>query len=165
MSENQIQAGSSVESLCKRCKTVTDHHVVAMLGEKIAKVECKVCRARHSYASPKAEAKAPAAPRVRSGATGSVKEVSPAAAPKAASPRKTSAAAGRQAQAQAEQWEKLVGQCLSPLAYGMDRTFRTGDVIDHPVFGPGYVQKVMKPNTIEVFFRDAVRNLRCGRLS
>lgn len=165
MSENQIQAGSSVESLCKKCKTVTDHHVVAMLGDKIAKVECKVCRARHSYASPKAEAKAQAAPRVRSGATGTVKDAPQAAAPKAASPRKPTAAASRQAQAQAEQWEKLVGSCPSPLSYGMDRTFRSGDVIDHPVFGAGYVQKLMKPNTIEVMFKDAVRNLRCGKLS
>ena len=165
MSENQIQAGSSVESLCKKCKTVTDHHVVAMLGDKIAKVECKVCRARHSYTSPKAETKAQTAPRVRSGATGTVKEIPQAAAPKAASPRKSSAAASRQAQAQAEQWEKLVGPCPAPLAYGMDRTFRAGDVIDHPVFGAGYVQKLMKPNTNEVIFNDAVRNLRCGKLS
>lgn len=165
MSENQIQAGSSVESLCKKCKTVTDHHVVAMLGDKIAKVECKVCHARHSYTSPKAEAKAPAASRVRSAATGIVKETPQAAAPKAASPRKSNAAASRQAQAQAEQWEKLVGPCLAPLAYNMERTFRVGDVIDHPVFGPGYVQKLMKPNTIEVMFKDASRNLRCGKLS
>ena len=163
MTENQIQAGSSVESLCKKCKTVTDHHVVAMLGDKIAKVECKVCRARHAYASPKAEPKAPAAPRVKSSATGSVS--APAAAPRAASPKKTSAAASRQAQAQAEQWEKLVGPCASPVPYAMDRSFRTGDVINHPSFGSGYVVKAMKPCTIEVLFRDAVRNLRCGKIS
>ena len=163
MTENQIQAGSSVESLCKKCKTVTDHHVVAMLGDKIAKVECKVCRARHAYASPKAEPKAPAAARVKSAATGAVS--TPAAAPRAASPKKTSAAASRQAQAQAEQWEKLVGPCASPVPYAMDRSFRTGDVINHPSFGSGYVVKAMKPCTIEVLFRDAVRNLRCGKIS
>ena len=38
----QIQAGSSVESQCGKCKTVTDHHVVAMDGDQVAKVECKV---------------------------------------------------------------------------------------------------------------------------
>jgi hypothetical protein len=159
MTENQIQAGSSVESLCKRCKTVTDHHVVAMLGDKIAKVECKVCRARHAYASPKAEpkVKTPAAPRAKSAAA-----ASGAAAP---APKKASAAALKQAQAQTEQWEKLISPCSSPLAYSMERTFRTGDVLAHPVFGPGYVQKVMKPCTIEVLFKDAVRNLRCGKLA
>ena len=57
MTDSQIQPGSSVESMCKKCKTVTDHHVVVMAGDKIAKVECKVCNARHAYASPKAEPK------------------------------------------------------------------------------------------------------------
>jgi len=152
MTDNQIQAGSSVESLCRKCKTVTDHHVVVMDGDKIVKVECKVCRGRHAYASPKAEpkAKTPAAPRPRS--------ASPVSS-------RAAAASSRQAQAQAEQWEKLVAPCVTPLEYTMERTFRVGDVIDHPVFGLGYVQKIMKPSTVEVFFKDAVRNMRCGKFS
>lgn len=165
MTENQIQAGSSVESLCKKCKTVTDHHVVAMLGDKIVKVECKVCRARHAYASPKAEPKGTAAARVRNGATGAVSTPIAAPAASASGQKRASAAASRQAQAQADQWEKLVGSAAGSAPYSMDRTFRSGDVIDHPVFGPGYVVKAMKPCTIEVFFRDAVRNLRCGKIA
>jgi cytochrome c5 len=159
MTENQIQAGSSVESVCRKCKAVTDHHVVAMMGDKIAKVECKVCRARHAYVSPKAETKAAPAARVRSGATGVVTP-----APRAAKPAKSSAAT-RQAMALTAQWEKLVSDSSTPLEYSMDRAYRVGDIIDHPVFGPGHVQKVMKPCTIEVMFKDAVRNLRCGRLT
>lgn len=165
MTENQIQAGSSVESVCRKCKAVTDHHVVAMMGDKIAKVECKVCRARHAYVSPKAEAKPAPAARVRNGATGVVTTAASAApAPRAAKPAKSSAAT-RQAMALTAQWEKLVADCTAPLEYSMDRTYRAGDVIDHPVFGQGHVQKVMKPCTIEVMFKDGLRNLRCGKLT
>lgn len=142
MTENQIQAGSSVESLCKKCKTVTDHHVVVMAGEKIAKVECKVCNARHAFASPKAEpkVKTPAAPR----------------------PKKAALASTKQAQALAEQWEKMVSPCSKPLTYSMERTFSVGDVVQHPSFGLGYVLKAMKPCTVEIQFKDAIRNMRCG---
>lgn len=144
MTEHQIEAGSSVESQCKKCKTVTDHYVVVMSGEKISKVECKVCKARHAYASPTAapKAKTPAAPR----------------------PKKAAPAAGRQAQAMAEQWEKMVAPCAKPLPYSMDRAFAAGDVLDHPTFGLGCVLKAMRPCTIEVQFKDAVRNMRCGAL-
>lgn len=142
MTKNPIQAGSSVESKCKKCATVTDHHVVTMAGEKIAKVECKVCNARHAYASPRAEPKEkkPATPR----------------------PGKAALASSKQALALAEQWEKLVTPCAKPLTYNMARTFQIGDVIDHPIFGLGYVQKFMKPCTAEVQFKDAIRNMRCG---
>ena len=142
MTENQIQAGSSVESLCKKCKTVTDHHVVVMAGDKIAKVECKVCNARHAFVSPKAEpkVKTPAVPR----------------------PKKAALASTKQALALAEHWEKMVTPCAKPLTYTMERKLQVGDVIDHPTFGLGYVQKFKKPCTAEVQFKDAVRNMRCG---
>jgi hypothetical protein len=111
MTENQIQAGSSVESLCKKCKTVTDHHVVVMAGDKIAKVECKVCNARHAFVSPKAEpkVKTPAVPR----------------------PKKAALASTKQALALAEHWEKMVTPCAKPLTYTMERKLQVGDVIDH----------------------------------
>jgi hypothetical protein len=142
MTEHQIEAGSSVESQCKKCKTVTDHYVVVMVGEKISKVECKVCKARHAFASPKAEpkVKTPAAPR----------------------PKKAALASSKQAQALAEQWEKMVSPCSKPLTYSMDRTFSVGDVVEHPSFGRGYVLKAMKPCTVEIQFKDAIRNMRCG---
>jgi hypothetical protein len=159
MSEKLIQAGSSVESHCRKCKTVTDHHVVVMDGEAIVKVECKVCKGRHAF-------KAPAEPKVKAPAVSRPKKEAstgqPSAARQAAAATRQTAAATKQAQAMAEQWEKLVAPCASPAAYSMERVFRTGDVINHPAFGLGYVQKVMKPRTMEVRFKDSVRNMRCA---
>jgi hypothetical protein len=159
MSEKLIQAGSSVESHCRKCKTVTDHHVVIMDGEIIAKVECKVCKGRHAYKTPaEPKVKALAVPRPKKEAsTGQ-----PSAARQAAAATRQTAAANKQAQVLADQWEKLVAPCAKPATYSMERAFRTGDVIDHPAFGLGYVQKLMKPSTMEVRFKDAVRNMRCA---
>ncbi|NLW82483.1 MAG: hypothetical protein GXY42_12560 [Desulfovibrionales bacterium] len=142
MSQNQIQAGSSVESLCKRCKTVTDHHVVVMDKGRIAKVECKICLARHAYQSPSAEVK-----------------IKQPAAPKA--PRTTSPSRKQSASVEA-QWEKSVADAGSLVPYSMAASFRAGDVMDHPVFGLGAVQKFVSFNTVEVLFRDGLKNLRCA---
>jgi hypothetical protein len=100
---------------------------------------------------------------VRNGATGAVTQAA-APAPRAAKPARLTAAA-KQAQAHAAQWEKMTADATTPLGYAMDRTYSVGDVIDHPVFGLGRVQKVMKPCTIEVIFQDSVRNLRCGKIA
>lgn len=162
MSEKLIQAGSSVESQCRKCKTVTDHHVVAMDGALIVKVECKFCKGRHAYKAPNAEPKAKAPAAARPKKTAATPAGQPSLARQTAAANRQSAAASRQAQAMAEQWEKLVAPCVNPVTYSMERSFRTGDVINHPSFGLGYVQKVMKPSTIEVRFKDAVRNMRCG---
>lgn len=143
MTQTQIQAGSSVESQCKKCKTVTDHHVVVMDGDKIAKVECKVCGGRHAYKSPK---EVPAEPKVRT------------AAPR--TPRQSATQKKQSATVQAL-WEKSVN-AAAPMPYSMTGNFKAGDVINHPTFGLGAVQKFMRPNTIEVLFQDSLRNLRCG---
>jgi len=142
---------------------VTDHHVVVMDGETIAKVECKVCKARHAYKSPLTapKTKTPAASRPKKEASSGP----PSAARQAAAATRLTVAATKQAQILTEQWEKLVAPCAKPSAYSMERAFRTGDVIDHPAFGLGYVQKLMKPSTMEVRFKDAVRNMRCAVIS
>lgn len=139
---SQIQPGSSVESQCKKCKTVTDHYVVVMDGEKIAKVECKVCGGRHVCKPPQA---AQAAIRMREALK----------TPRSVVPPK------RQSSTVRALWEQAVADA-SPIPYAMTGLYRATDIIDHPVFGLGAVQKFMRPNTIEVLFEDGVRNLRCG---
>lgn len=149
----QIQAGSSVESRCGKCKSVTDHHVVAMDGDQVAKVECKVCGARHAYKPAKAAASsAVATPKIRSSRPAAAKTAVPKSVPaRAAASKRPSSAA----------WEEAVSGA-TPVSYDMAGLFRAGDVIEHAVFGLGAVRKFMRPNTIEVLFADGVRNLRCG---
>ncbi len=45
--------------------------------------------------------------------------------------------------------------------YSMDGLFRKKDVIRHPVFGLGMVEKKAGPRKIEVLFEDGCRVMRC----
>lgn len=145
MTESTIQAGSSVESQCKKCKALTDHHVVIMDGDKIAKVECKVCSGRHAYKPAQAAPKEPKEPKAK--------------AP--AKPSRQTAFRNAQTATALAFWEKAVS-AGKPVPYGMTSRYKVGDVIDHSSFGLGAVQKIMRPNTMSVLFSDSLRNLRCG---
>jgi len=153
MSTEPIQAGSSVESACRKCKTVTDHHVVVMLEGRIGKVQCKVCGGKHAYRPPK-EVAAPKPP-AQTRATGEKPKKS-VAAKKPVVPKKPSAE-------MLALWESKIRAAVpgNLRPYAMAATFQEGEVIGHATFGPGYVQRFIKPNMIEVLFADGVKLLRC----
>lgn len=153
MTNEPVQAGSSVESACRKCKTVTDHHVVVMVDEKIGKVQCKVCGGQHAHRPPKA---APASKAVIQ--------------PKAAVPKKPKASGAKKNTAPKVPSPEVLALWESKIAsapqadvkpYAMTAAFVGGDVISHPFFGPGYVQRVVKPNMVEVLFENGLKTLRC----
>ena len=41
--------GDYIDDYCSRCKLVTDHAVVSMVGEEVAKVRCRTCNNEHKY--------------------------------------------------------------------------------------------------------------------
>ena len=53
--------GADIESICSKCGDVW-HVVVAKVGEKIAKVQCKECHSFHRYKAPGGRAAVRAAP-------------------------------------------------------------------------------------------------------
>ncbi len=132
--------GETVTSRCTKCKTVTRHVVVSLIGGEPAKVQCTVCKGFHNYRAP---------------------------APPGADPRPRKPGGGRRrpkaASAVEEEWRERVGEKSASdlVPYAMDAVFRTGDLIDHPSFGVGWVRKAVPPNTVEVLFKDSIRRLRC----
>ena len=141
-----LSAGSTIETQCTRCRLLTNHTIVAMVGEKIVRVECNTCRSTHNYRSPKA-AKEPAAPRATQ-----QKKVS---APR--SPRVDPEAAAR------DEWAGLRPN-MDPdkaVPYDMNASYRVNTLLLHPQFGLGIVQMVL-PNKIEVLFQDGKKRLRCA---
>lgn len=141
-----LSAGSTVETRCTRCKAVLNHTIVAMVGEKIVRVECNTCRGMHAFHPVKA-AKEPAAARVGQ--------------PKTAAPRKTKA--DPEAAARAE-WEELHPNMdpAQAIPYDMNRAYRVKNLLLHPSFGLGLVQLVIPPNKIDVLFQSGKKRLRCG---
>ncbi len=136
----QFTVGGDIESMCTKCREVRNHTIVAMVENKVARVECNTCGGVHNYRPPKNAA----TPRTRKASD----------APK----RKSSRASADQ-----EQWEKAVagkgpGEVRS---YDMGAGYKADELVEHPTFGLGIVTATFKPNKMEVLFQDGRKTMRC----
>ncbi len=146
VTKKELMAGGDVESRCLKCKQLTNHIIVAMVGEKVAKVQCNVCGGRHNYR--------PAEPIVKVGA--------PKTAPKGSGGRAVGANTRQIKTAAARFEEMLVGRDLTlAKPYAITATLQQGDLLDHAYFGPGLVVGATQPNKIEVLFREGSKILIC----
>ena len=146
MSSRKLSAGDTIEARCTRCRTVLNHTIVAMVEERVVRVECNTCRGVHNYYQEKAAKSPVAATAVRK----------KAATPRAA--RKEPGAADR------EEWESLrpTMDKERALAYDMSGKYRVNGLVDHAVFGLGVVKRVIRPDKMEVLFQVGKKLLRCG---
>ena len=145
MATRKLAAGDCIEARCTRCRALLNHTIVAMVGEKVIRVECNTCRGIHNYHMEKI-AREPAA---RSAGT------------KAAAPRKGRKDPGAE---EREEWESL-SPAMEPekaLPYDMNGKYRVKNLVAHPVFGLGIVKLIIPPNKMHVLFRDGNKLLRCG---
>jgi hypothetical protein len=145
MTVKKLAAGDNIEARCTRCRTVLNHTIVAMVGERVVRVECNTCRGVHNYSGVKpAAAPAPRASGTKRG-------------PVSGKARKEPGAAER------EEWESLLAamEGKQPVPYDMNGRFRLNDLVEHAVFGLGIVQLAAGPNKIQVLFRSGRKLLRC----
>jgi hypothetical protein len=148
MSGKKVSAGDFIDSRCTRCRVVTNHTIVAMVGDSVVRVQCNTCGGMHNYHAPKPE-KVERVVKSRS-----------AAAPKAAKePRTTRSKA---AVLEQEQWLAASRDADPAQAapYSMDGTYPVNSWVNHPVFGFGLVLSVV-PNKVEILFQDGKKLLRC----
>jgi hypothetical protein len=126
--------GADVEALCSKCGDVW-HVVVAKVGDKIAKVQCKQCSGYHRYKSihgAPAEAKLPAEKRAPKEPKAPVERFArPAVAADLARPVKS---------------------------YRATERYEVGDRVEHPSFGQGVIE-VSEPGKATVFFATGRRVL------
>lgn len=136
------QVGKEALAYCTTCKMDLNSVVVAMKGDRIAKVQCFTCKKEHAYKAPK-------------GVTEPGK-----AKPKATRKKKTDDGAPSASSIEAE-WEKLMAQQKdAPLKpYNTKGKFALGDKINHPNFGQGIVGKLIYPNKLEIIFRNDLKIL------
>lgn len=129
---------------CTSCKMDLNHVVVAMKGDRIAKVQCFTCKKEHTYKAPK-------------GVT----------TPPVKKSRKKAAAAEDAGNPIEAEWEKLMAAHReAPFKpYNMKGNFTLGDKLSHPTFGEGIVGKLIYPNKLEVIFRNDVKVLIHGGIA
>jgi hypothetical protein len=139
----KLKTGGDTDAFCSKCDLELAHIIVAMVGDRIVRVQCKTCRTTHAYRrTDKTES------RPRSAATG---------APRAASPRGGGATR--------RQFEELMrGKDLSRARrYKPSESFAPGDIVDHPSFKFGVVARLLSDGKIEVAFDEGLKTLIHGR--
>lgn len=139
----ELSVGKEVLSHCSKCKLILAHIIVTMKDSKLAdKVQCKTCKATHSF-------KDPGATKAKT----SVNKVIKSAKAKSRGSKRSTETVG-------ELWTKAINKnTTGPKSYTIKGSFITGDIIDHPTFGQGVVEKLIDDNKIEVLFQDDYRTL------
>ncbi len=138
MAVKQLSAGGYIASKCSKCKDTTNHTIVAMVGDRVARVECNTCGSIHNYRNT----------TVKKAAAGSK-----AGNSKPARSNRTEA-----------EWEDQLKDAdpAEAIPYSMQVLIKSGDLIQHPNFGLGRVIGIIRPNKMEVIFRDGLKLLRCS---
>jgi hypothetical protein len=146
----KLSAGDIIEARCTKCREVLNHRIVAMVEEKVVRVECNTCNGVHNYYPPPS-AKEVKAPRSVSGSKPRSATVNPRV------PKKDPVEAER------EEWASLQPSFNvdKALPYDMNGRFQAKNLVQHPSFGLGIVKAVIVPNKIQVLFQDGIKLLRC----
>ncbi len=146
MSVKVLSAGDHIASKCTKCKDNTNHTIVAMVGEKVVRVQCNTCSSTHNY---RAETKKKQ-PASRSAATGTTRV-------------STASATARTTNKAQRDWDDLLEDAKpeDAVPYSMNTPMKEGLLIMHPTFGLGQVINVTKPNKMDVRFQSGVKLLRC----
>ncbi len=127
------KVGADIESICGKCGDVW-HVVVAKVGDKIARVQCKQCLGSHRHKPPEGSAAAAAIIRARAPGTRTTAPRKAAAPPPEPGPR------------------VAADPSRPPRPYRATETWRQGDRIQHPTFGAGVVESDAGPGKIHVWF-------------
>lgn len=143
--QKNLAAGDEIDSRCLKCKDVTNHTIIAMEDKEVAKVVCNVCRGRHKYRPPAKDKKS-------SATRSTAKKTTPRAA----------GVTIKAAKAATHFEEMIEGRDpATAVAYSMTDTFKINDLLDHPLFGLGLVTGIIKPDKIEVLFKEGSKLFIC----
>lgn len=127
------RVGGDIDAFCSRCKMLLGHTILAMVGDRPARVRCNTCQGEHNYRSGEP------APRART----------------SAEPREKPQVTSWEA--------LLAGHDLSRARrYSPKESFAKDEVLQHPSFGIGLVQEV-RGEKISVAFKADVKVLVHGK--
>jgi hypothetical protein len=132
--------GEDIEDICTRCGD-TWHVVMAKVGERVAKVVCKLCGSQHNYRGDKQPA--------NSGGSKGTWSVS-----RKRKPAKTTTATTAPA---------AFDPTKPPRPYLPKDDYCIGERVTHKTFGIGVVSATPAPGKIEVHFPGGLRTLACAK--
>jgi hypothetical protein len=135
-----VKVGGEVDSFCTKCQMVLAHTIHAVMSGRPVKVECNTCHGVHRYKGPAGATE----PRT----VGGVRVERPV--------RERPVVAG---------FDELLAsrKRTAPQPYSPKKSFAVDDVVDHAIFGRGFVSAVRDGSKVEVTFRSDVKILIHGR--
>jgi DNA-directed RNA polymerase subunit M/transcription elongation factor TFIIS len=133
---SQLGVGKEVLSYCNKCKLTLAHLVMTMKSDTIiGKVQCKTCQNTHAYKDPS--------------------NVKASKTKKGKTTKKSTSA-----DSISDIWMNRVASSSSKSQkYSIKAKFELGDIIDHPKFGPGVIDKLIDADKIQVIFRHDIKTL------
>lgn len=130
----KYQVGEEITSICTKCKIALDHTIAAMVGERVAKVQCKTCGGLHRYVNPQSAIETPA---------------------------KRAAKQTKLEQAWEQLIQSSSSKKKQP--YTFAGSFKQNDLIDHAQFGLGVVTQRLSWDKIQVTFKEGEKILLSKR--
>jgi hypothetical protein len=135
--------GDNIDAYCLKCKLVLTHVIMFKVDGVVNRVKCKTCGAEHKYR----------------GTVPATKKSAGASSPGTARV-KNSVAAKVTVNDAPRRWD-LKSANMPPKTsisdYSMKDTYKVNNVINHPQFGIGFVEKVVSDKSVFVLFSDKVR--------
>lgn len=142
--------GDNIDAYCLKCKLLLAHVILFKVDGVVSRVKCKTCGAEHKY-------------RPGGGATVKKERGERVVAKKPAASKSASASKQMLSDAQAAQaWDLKIRnrKADAPVhAYSIYETYKTGDIINHPTFGLGFVEKILSDKSMSVLFSNSIKLL------
>lgn len=142
---SRYKVGGDIEAWCTPCGGLTEHSIVALVGDEPKQVVCQSCNGRHGYRTTPARK------------TGSTSDTMPAV---------TSTGGGSQSQRREDQKAAELRALAAELAlvtevrsFDPKQRYRPGDVIAHPEFGRGKVETVLRSSLLVRFSIGGLKSL------
>ena len=134
--------GEDIEDICTRCGD-TWHVVMAKMGDRVAKVVCKLCGSQHNY---RGEKNVPAATSAGTGSWGRTRRRRPGRGQVAPAPTMAD-----------------FDPSKPPRGYSPKDVYLPGERVIHATFGVGVVAAMPGPGKVDVQFPAGARTLACAK--
>ncbi len=140
-----LQIGENIDAYCSKCKLVLAHVIMVKMEGTVHKVKCKTCGAEHKYRPEKPAAKKAVVRKQSALNKGAV--------------RKTGSAKTENNDAQMK-WDiknRTLDHSIPIKDYSIHNKYSIKDVINHSVFGLGFVERIVTDKSMDVLFCDSIK--------
>ena len=145
---SKLSVGGEVDSWCGKCKEMTTHNIVAMVGDQPKQVICQVCNSRHDYRTEPPARHRKASGSVPTGVTGDA----------GATARRNEDRELQKRQEAKRQLQKELAEAVEPRPFDPKARYKAGEIIVHPEHGRGKIENVLRGSLL-VRFLEGLRPL------